>query len=354
MSKTTLRSGFDLDRLIRPSVKAISPYSSARDEFSSEADDLIFLDANENPYGQDINRYPDPYQNDLKAAIAKLRKVNKEQVFIGNGSDEVLDLLFRAFCIPGSSNVITLPPTYGMYSVLSGINETEVRPVPLDENWQPKTDKILEVADENTKMVFLCSPNNPTANTMDPSRVVAILESFPGLVVIDEAYIDFAPGKSWAEKLDKYPNLVIVQTLSKAFGLAGIRVGFAITSPQIVSLLNTIKPPYNVNFLSQQKALETLKQPRIADMLLNTVVVERAWLTQELNALEFVNWVFPSEANFILIRVDNADKRYRQLLDNGIVVRNRSKLPGCEQTLRITIGTPEENRTLIEICNQLK
>lgn len=354
MGKTIIKTDFDLNRLIRPSVKNIRPYSSARDEFSSQAEDLVFLDANENPYGEPLNRYPDPYQKSLKSAIAKLRAVNTEQVFIGNGSDEVLDLLFRAFCIPGSSNVIILPPTYGMYQVLAGINDTDLRAVPLDEHWQPDPEKIMEVTDENTRMVFLCSPNNPTGNTMQISKVTTLLENFPGLVIIDEAYIDFAPGKSWAAKLQKYPNLVIVQTLSKAFGLAGARVGFALTSPDIVDLLNTIKPPYNVNYMSQEKALETLKEPNAATRLLKEVVVERAWLTQELNSLKFVKEVFPSHANFILIRVDDANKRYRELLDNGIVIRNRSKLTGCEQALRITVGTPEENRTLIEICNQLK
>ncbi|THD67926.1 histidinol-phosphate transaminase [Robertkochia marina] len=353
MSKTSVDITFNLDRLVRPSIKNISPYSSARDEFSAAGDDLVFLDANENPYGEGINRYPDPYQNDLKSAIARLRKVSPENILVGNGSDEVLDLLFRAFCIPGRSNVVTLPPTYGMYGVLSAVNETAVREVPLDENWQPDPDKIMKAVDEDTRMLFLCSPNNPTGNLMNSAKVKQLLQEFPGLVVIDEAYIDFASKDSWAKQLEKYPNLVVVQTLSKAFGLAGARVGYALTSPKIVGILNTIKPPYNVNALSQSKALETLKNSESANRLLMELEIERAYLVQQLEQLPFVAKVYPSDANFILIRVDDANKRYEQLIERGIVVRNRSRLHGCENTLRITIGSPEENRILTETLSTL-
>ncbi|WP_224490493.1 histidinol-phosphate transaminase [Robertkochia flava] len=353
MSTAPVKTTFELEKMVRPSVLKLQPYSSARDEFSTGSEEMIFLDANENPFGTPINRYPDPYQKKLKEALATVRGVDPEQILIGNGSDEVLDLLFRVFCEPGEANVITLPPTYGMYEVLAGINNVEVRSVALDENFQPRVDDILNIADENTRILFLCSPNNPTGNLMNASRVKRLLEQFRGLVVIDEAYIDFAQVKSWAKELDVFPNLVIVQTLSKAFALAGARVGYAITSPGIIGFLNKIKPPYNVNQLSQDHALEVLNNPASARALLKSLVVERSYLTQQLEVLPFVKKVFPSEANFLLIRVDDAGKRYTQLLEKGIVVRNRSSLPGCNQTLRITVGTPEENRQLVTILNQL-
>ena len=353
MKTTPIRTTFELESLVRPSVLKLKPYSSARDEYTSGSEEMIFLDANENPYGHTVNRYPDPYQNQLKEAIARLRQVEPGQVLVGNGSDEVLDLLFRAFCEPGSANVITLPPTYGMYEVLAGINNVEVREAPLDENWQPRVDQIMKLADVNTRLLFLCSPNNPTGNLMNISRVKELLQEFTGLVVIDEAYIDFARSAGWAAELEKYPNLVIVQTLSKAFGLAGARVGFMLASPEIVRLLNRIKPPYNVNQLSQNLALEVLKDPVAARTIIGTLEVERSYLQQQLELLPFVKRIFPSAANFILVRVDDAKKRYAELLERGVVVRNRSQLYGCEETLRITIGTPEENRELVNILNQL-
>lgn len=354
MSKTKVRSDFDLERLLRPSVRSLKPYSSARDEYSAEGDQLIFLDANENPYGEMVNRYPDPYQKPLKEALARLRGVSPGQILVGNGSDEVLDLLFRVFCEPGRSNVITLPPTYGMYGVLAGVNDIEVREVPLDEFWQPDVPEIEARTDEHTRMIFFCSPNNPTGNLMKEGKIRQILERFPGLVVIDEAYIDFAEANSWASVLNDHPNLVVVQTLSKAYGLAGARVGYALTAPGIITWLNAVKPPYNVNLLSQELALKVLKEPKAANRLLSELKVERAWLSQQLEQLSFIERVYPSEANFILIRVDDAEKRYKQLLDMGIVVRNRSTLYGCHNTLRITIGTPEENRTVINQLNHLK
>lgn len=351
---SVISSGFDLNSLIRPSILKLKPYRSARDEFSTPTSEMIFLDANENPYGEGINRYPDPYQQVLKAALGKLKGVAPERILVGNGSDEVLDLLFRVFCEPGSANVITLPPTYGMYGVLAGINNVEVREVALDENWQPKTREILEAADANTRMIFFCSPNNPTGNLMDPSRIKSILEAFSGIVVIDEAYIDFTDDPGWSGLLEKYPNLVVVQTLSKAYALAGARVGFAITSPEIVQILNRIKPPYNVNALSQQKALDTLSDPEDARRFLLTFKDERRQLAGGLASLKFVDRVYESEANFILFRVDDADKRYDQLLKEGIVVRKRSGLPGCANTLRVSVGTTEENQKLLAALAQLK
>lgn len=353
MKNLSVRSKFDLDRLIRPAIKKLKPYSSARDEFKTPGGEMIFLDANENPYGSEINRYPDPYQQELKEVLAKIRGVDPEGILVGNGSDEVLDLLFRAFCEPGVSNIITLSPTYGMYQVLADINDTEVREIPLDQNWQPEPESILAGADENTRMVFFCSPNNPTGNLMNPVKIQKVLNEFNGLVVIDEAYIDFADTSSWSAFLEKYPNLVIVQTLSKAYGLAGARVGYVIASKDIVGLLNGIKPPYNVNLLSQVKALETLKNPLAAGKYLKIIETERTYLTRELNSLSFVSRVYPSDANFILFRVDDAGKRYSELLEQGIVVRNRSSLYGCENTLRVTIGTPEENLKLINALKQL-
>lgn len=350
----SLITHFDLEAIIRPSIKKLKPYSSARDEFSTPTEEMVFLDANENPYGDGINRYPDPYQCELKEVLANVKGVKPNQLLIGNGSDEVLDLLFRAFCEPGMANVITLPPTYGMYSVLSEINNVAVYEVPLDHTWQPEISKILDSIDTQTRMIFFCSPNNPTGNLMDPERVKVILESFSGIVVIDEAYIDFTTSASWTVLLNQYPNLVVVQTLSKAYALAGARVGFAIASPEIVSVLNKIKPPYNVNALSQQKALETLANPKEADQFLAEIKEQKQVLKQGLKALDFVERIYESEANFILFIVDDADKRYRELLDKGLVVRKRSGLEGCKNALRISMGTVTENEKLIAALNQLK
>lgn len=344
---------FNLEKLVRPCVQQLKPYRSARDEYSTPGGDMIFLDANENPYGDGINRYPDPYQNALKGVLAELKGVNPDQLIIGNGSDEVLDLLFRVFCEPGDANVITLPPTYGMYGVLAGINNVEVREVPLDDQWQPRTHAILQAVDAATRMIFFCSPNNPTGNLMQASRVKQILESFAGIVVIDEAYIDFTSSESWSSLLDDHPNLVVVQTLSKAYGLAGARVGFAMASAAIVSILNRIKPPYNVNALSQEKALETLRDPEEATRFLATVKEQRSRLIDGFKALDYVEKVFSSEANFILFRVDDAHRRYDELLELGIVVRKRDGLPGCDNTLRVSIGTIAENEALLTVLNQL-
>jgi histidinol-phosphate aminotransferase len=332
----------------------MKPYSSARDEFEDfDTAEMIFLDANENPFQNGVNRYPDPQQSNVKKVLAKLKNVKTNQILLGNGSDEVLDLLFRAFCEPKIDNVITLPPTYGMYGVLANINAVENREVLLSIDFQPQVEKILEAIDENTKILFLCSPNNPTANSFSDESVMKLLENFKGLVVIDEAYIDFSEKESWLSKIEHYPNLIITQTLSKAYGLAGIRLGICYASAAIISVLNKIKPPYNVNELTQLKALERLSNPEKIKSEIDSIIVQREELLKVLVDVKFVEKIYPTEANFILIKVDDANKRYAELIAKGIVIRNRTAQPLCENTLRLTIGTEEENKKLIEVLKQL-
>ena len=340
---------FDINNLVRENVKSMKPYSSARDEFEDfDTADMIFLDANENPFQNGVNRYPDPQQSSVKVVLAKQRNVNPNQILLGNGSDEVLDLLFRAFCEPKIDNVITLPPTYGMYSVLSNLNNIENREVLLSTDFQPQVEKILETVDANTKIIFLCSPNNPTGNSFSDESVTQLLQNFKGLVVIDEAYIDFSDKESWLAKIDQYPNLVITQTLSKAYGLAGIRLGICYGSAAVISVLNKIKPPYNVNELTQLRALERLSNPEKIKSEITSIIEQRESLLKVLNEVDFVEKIYPTEANFILIKVDDANKRYDELIAKGIVIRNRTTQPLCENTLRLTIGTKEENKKLIE------
>ena len=340
---------FDINNLVRENVKSMKPYSSARDEFEDfDTADMIFLDANENPFQNGVNRYPDPQQSSVKVVLAKQRNINPNQILLGNGSDEVLDLLFRAFCEPKIDNVITLPPTYGMYSVLSNLNNIENREVLLSTDFQPQVEKILETVDANTKIIFLCSPNNPTGNSFSDESVTQLLQNFKGLVVIDEAYIDFSDKESWLAKIDQYPNLVITQTLSKAYGLAGIRLGICYGSAAVISVLNKIKPPYNVNELTQLKALERLSNPEKIKSEITSIIEQRESLLKVLNEVDFVEKIYPTEANFILIKVDDANKRYDELIAKGIVIRNRTTQPLCENTLRLTIGTKEENKKLIE------
>ncbi|MBP6588158.1 MAG: histidinol-phosphate transaminase [Flavobacterium sp.] len=340
---------FDINNLVRENVKSMKPYSSARDEFEDfDTADMIFLDANENPFQNGVNRYPDPQQSSVKVVLAKQRNINPNQILLGNGSDEVLDLLFRAFCEPKIDNVITLPPTYGMYSVLSNLNNIENREVLLSTDFQPQVEKILEIVDANTKIIFLCSPNNPTGNSFSDESVTQLLQNFKGLVVIDEAYIDFSDKESWLAKIDQYPNLVITQTLSKAYGLAGIRLGICYGSAAVISVLNKIKPPYNVNELTQLRALERLSNPEKIKSEITSIIEQRESLLKVLNEVDFVEKIYPTEANFILIKVDDANKRYDELIAKGIVIRNRTTQPLCENTLRMTIGTEEENKKLIE------
>ncbi|WP_418498573.1 histidinol-phosphate transaminase [Flagellimonas sp.] len=348
-----MTKAFNINSIVRESVKALKPYSSARDEYVSDGSEMIFLDANENPFENGVNRYPDPYQRSLKAVLAEQKGVSESNMLLGNGSDEVLDLIYRAFCEPNQDNIITLPPTYGMYKVLAGINAVENREVLLTVDFEPDVPAILDKVDEKTKLVFICSPNNPTGNSFKKESIEKLLVYFKGLMVIDEAYIDFSEKESWLNQLEKYPNLIVTQTLSKAYGLAGIRLGICYASEEIISILNKIKPPYNVNQLTQQKALQRILNEDAVQQEVIQILEERTNLEQALQSLEFVEKLYPSDANFVLAKVDNADKRYQQLLEKQVVVRNRSTQPLCENTLRFTVGTPTENKTLIAILKKL-
>lgn len=348
-----MKANFDLNRLVRKNVLQMKPYSSARDEFKQDGQKMTFLDANENPFESGVNRYPDPQQRNLKKQLAAIKKVDEKNILLGNGSDEVLDLIFRVFCEPAKDNVITLPPTYGMYKVLANLNQIEDREVVLKSNFQPDVESIFEALDENTKIIFLCSPNNPTGNSFSEESVRKILNNFPGLVVIDEAYIDFSRQKGWLENLQDHPNLIITQTLSKAYGLAGIRLGVCYASEEIIALLNKIKPPYNVNELTQLKAAERLNSVEEVKSEIRDILDQREYLEKELSKMSFLKEIFPSDANFILARVDDANKRYEQLLQKGIVVRNRSSQLLCENTLRFTVGTAEENDRLIKALKEI-
>lgn len=347
-------NNFDINNLVRENVKQLKPYSSARDEFEDfDTKDMIFLDANENPFENGINRYPDPQQVSVKEVLAKLRNVKTNQILLGNGSDEVLDLLFRAFCEPKKDNVITLPPTYGMYGVLANINAVENKEVLLSEDFQPQIEKIIEAINSTTKIIFLCSPNNPTGNSFLDESVVYLLKNFNGLVVIDEAYIDFSKKDSWINELDEYPNLVITQTLSKAYGLAGIRLGICYASTAVIKVLNKIKPPYNVNELTQKRALQRLDNLEQIKAEISSIITQREELLKVLLNVNFVEKIYPTEANFILIKVDDANKRYDELIAKGIVIRNRTTQPLCDNCLRFTVGTEQENMKLIEVLKQL-
>ncbi len=345
---------FNIKNLTRPSIAAMQPYSSARDEFSNPEEDTVFLDANENPYETGLNRYPDPNQTKLKSALSKLKGVTPDKILLGNGSDEVLDLIFRAFCEPYRDSIITLPPTYGMYTVLANLNAVKVIEVPLSSDFKPKVDAILKEVSENTKMIFVCSPNNPSGNVFSERKVERLLTEFNGLVVIDEAYIDFSDTFSWLKFLDEFPNLIVTQTFSKAYGLAGIRLGVAYASAEIISVLKKIKPPYNVNELTQTSALRRLKNIEKVEEEIRRIQENRQTLHIDLKKITYVKRVFPSQANFFLLKVDDADRRYNQLLRKGIIVRNRTKQLGCENMLRITVGTAQENKELIKIMKSLQ
>lgn len=349
-----MNKDFNIKSLIRPNVEKMQPYSSARDEFKDFDSEMIFLDANENPFETDVNRYPDPQQRRLKEILSKQKNILANQILLGNGSDEVLDLIFRAFCEPAKDNIITLPPTYGMYGVLANLNDIENREVLLDDEFQPDLDEISRTMDTRTKLLFVCSPNNPTGNLISSEKITRLLNNFKGLVIIDEAYIDFAPQESWISKLNEFPNLIVTQTLSKAYGLAGIRLGLCFASAEIISVLNKIKPPYNVNKLSQQSAIDQLQKVQKLNKDISSLKAEKEVLLKVLVEVNFVKKIYPTDANFILLKVDNAEKRYAQLLEKGIVVRNRSSQPLCENTLRITIGTPSENKKLIATLKELQ
>lgn len=343
----------NIQDLIRPTIKALKPYSSARDEFQGNSDAMVFLDANENPYENGVNRYPDPQQRSVKSLLSEIKNVPTKNMLLGNGSDEVLDLIFRAFCEPNQDNIITLPPTYGMYSVLANINAVAIKEVQLDAEFQPKVDAILSAADAKSKLLFICSPNNPTGNSFAFEAISKLLKNFNGIVVIDEAYIDFSNEESWASRLEEFPNLIVTQTLSKAYGMAGIRLGLCFASEEIISVLNRIKPPYNVNELTQQKAIEQLQNKALTDKQVSVILEERDLLVASLKTVAYVSEIYPSDANFVLAKVDDATKRYNQLIEKGIVIRNRTTQPGCENTLRFTVGTPEENKILIETLKSI-
>jgi histidinol-phosphate aminotransferase len=350
---------FDLQSLVRENIKSLKPYSSARHEFKGEAS--VFLDANENSYGSPVqlplhdgqaanfNRYPDPLQWQLKFAIAQIKGVPAENIFIGNGSDEVIDLAYRIFCEPSKNNVIVCPPTYGMYQVSAGINDVEIRKVNLTERFQLDTEAILNATNEDTRLLFICSPNNPTGNNMRRIDVEFLLNNFPGLILIDEAYINFSRQKTFIQELIEYPNLIVMQTLSKAWGLASLRLGLAFASQDIIDLFNKIKPPYNINQASQQLALKALQNTKQVNNWIKECVEQRKLMTEQLCNLPVVKKVYESDANFILVKVADADKLYNFLSENSIVVRNRSKEVNCDNCLRITIGTPQENAALIKI-----
>lgn len=336
---------FNLQKLVRKNILNLIPYSSARDEFQGKAS--VFLDANENPFGGGVNRYPDPLQNELRKEISKLKGVAGVQIFLGNGSDEAIDLLFRAFCIPGTDNVVAIKPSYGMYKVCADINDIEYKEVLLGKDYHLDIGALLQQSNENSKLVFLCSPNNPTGNSLSIEAIKQLLRQFNGLVVVDEAYIDFSKQKSILELLPKYPNLVVLQTFSKAWGLAGIRLGMAFASEEIIKLLNAIKYPYNVNSLTQEMALAKLKSEKDVSKQVDDIIEERGKLVEQLGRLEIVSKVYPSDANFLLVKMDNPLAVYNYLMENQIIVRDRSRVALCEGCLRITIGTKVENEKLL-------
>ena len=346
-------SNIEIAQLVRPMVREIAPYQSARDEFEDFEAQKIFLDANENPYNSDANRYPDPFQRQLKRVLANLKGVEADQILLGNGSDEVLDLIFRTFCEPGEDEVILLPPTYGMYAVLAQLNNVKAVNVPLDQNFELDIAGIMSSVNQKTKVIFVYSPNNPTGNAIPQGQIKSLLDQFSGLVVVDEAYIDFSTAGTAIELMNDYPRLIVCQTFSKAYGLAGIRLGIGFAQPEIIDFFNKIKPPYNVNVLSQKKALESLNDPAVVARQVQELIGERQKMENELLALGFVKKIYPSDANFLLVGVDDAKKRYEQFLEQDIVVRNRSSLLGCENTLRITVGTPQENITFINTCKTI-
>lgn len=341
---------FDLNNLVRENIKKLTPYSSARDEFKGEA--KIFLDANENSYGSPLtkwyNRYPDPLQWSLKEKIGTIKNIAPENILLGNGSDECIDLLIRAFCEPGKDNIVICPPTYGMYEVYAAINGVDVIKIPLTPDFQLNMDALQEEVDAATKILFFCSPNNPTGNSLNRQDLETILNAFDGLVVIDEAYINFSRQRSFAAELADYPNLVILQTFSKAWGLAALRLGMTLASVEIVDILNKIKPPYNINAATQELALKALDNLEDVNAMIQNIVDEREVLASALNNLTIVKQVYPSDANFLLVKVTDANSIYQFLKEKGTVVRNRSNVILCDNCLRITVGTEAENKELLK------
>lgn len=342
---------FDLKNIVRPNIWNLKPYSCARDEFQGEAS--VYLDANESPYNAPYNRYPDPLQWDLKKEIEKIKKVDAKQIFLGNGSDEAIDLVYRAFCEPGRDNVVAIEPTYGMYGVCADINNVTYKNVKLNDDFSLNAENLLNAVDDNTKVIWLCSPNNPTGNLLATSEIEKILNSFHGIVVVDEAYIDFSSTESWALQLNKYPNLIVLQTFSKAWASAGIRLGLAFASTDIIAIFNKIKYPYNINILTQKLALETIGKKDLISSWKETTIIERDRMIKELSQLPVTTFIHPSDANFLLVKVNDANKIYQELVKKGIIVRNRNSVTLCQGGLRITIGTPEENDILLTELKKL-
>ena len=340
-----------LQELTRPNIWNLAPYSSARNEYAGR-EARVFLDANENPYNQPFNRYPDPLQLELKAVLSKVKGVPAENIFLGNGSDEAIDLPYRCFCNPGIDNVVAIEPTYGMYKVCADINDTEYRTVLLDENYQTTAEKLLAATDAHTKIIWLCTPNNPTGNCLKREEVIKVIEGFEGLVIVDEAYSDFSSQKTLRSELAKYPNLIVLNTMSKAWGCAAIRLGMAFASEEIIAIFNKVKYPYNVNQLTQQQALEALKDPFEVDNWVKILLQERSRMMDAFELLPICEKVYPTEANFFLAKMTDATKIYNYLVDKGIIVRNRHRVQLCQNCLRITIGTKTENGELIAALRQ--
>ena len=344
----------NIDSLVRNNIKNMSSYSSARDDFKKENDKkLIYLDANESPFDNGINRYPDNKHDELKKVVSGIKNVNVNQVVFGNGTDEILDLIVRVFCNPYEDKIITLPPTYGMYDVIAKTNGVENIEIPLKSDFSIDKNEILKLSSKKTKILFLCSPNNPTGNSFDTNNLTDLIKSFKGIVVVDEAYIDFSSKQSLISLIEDNNNLIITQTMSKAYGMAGIRLGMGFSNEKIINYLNKIKPPYNINVLTERKALEELYKIDEIEKNISIVLDQRNLLVSCLEKLDFVEKIYKSDANFLLVKVDNANLRYNQLLENGIVVRNRSNQPSCQNCLRITIGTKNDNDTLIKTLNEL-
>jgi histidinol-phosphate aminotransferase len=340
-----------LEELTRKNIWNLAPYSSARNEYAGR-EARVFLDANENPYNNPYNRYPDPLQLELKAAISKVKGVPAANIFLGNGSDEAIDLPYRCFCEPGIDNVVAIEPTYGMYKVCADINNTEYRPVLLDENYQITAERLLAATDAHTKLIWLCSPNNPTGNTLQREEIVKVIEAFEGLVIVDEAYSDFSSQKPLRHEIAKYPNLIVLNTMSKAWGCAAIRLGMAFASEEIIAIFNKVKYPYNVNQLTQQQALQALKDPFEVDKWVKILLEERSRMIDAFQLLPICKKVYPTEANFFLAQMTDATKIYNYLVDKGIIVRNRHRIRLCQNCLRVTIGTKTENGELIAALRQ--
>ncbi len=342
----------NIKELLRPNIASLKPYSSARDEFSGTAS--VFLDANENPYETGYNRYPDPYQYKVKAKIAEIKGVQTDKIFLGNGSDEPIDLLLRAFCRPGIDNIVSIEPSYGMYTVSADINDIHVNKVLLNSDFQIKAESLMNAVNENTKLIFLCSPNNPTSNNLDRNEIIRVINRFEGLVIVDEAYIDFSPGTTLLNILDQHPNLVVLQTFSKAWGLAGIRLGIAFSNQEIISVLNKIKYPYNINELTQQRVLQSLENTEEKEKWVKTIIEERSKLSEELKKFPFVKRIYHSDSNFLLVKMENAREKFEFLMKHGVIVRDRSKVALCDNSIRITVGRPEENKFLIETLSKME